>query len=462
MIRRRLIWAFILQLLVVLSISGFYLRYRLGSVLENELDSKLGALAGAVAVQLDASLVQVLAPGDEGTRLHRALLGRLTAVAQQADLRRIVVLSADGRVWLDSDSEAPIGSRYVRFEFDRSEIARALAGQRAASMLFQGRGGVLYKSAYTPLRLESRIIGVVMVEGSAASLDAMAEMQRALLQIAIVMAVLSIALALLISLRVTRPILNLQREARRLGAGEMEAAIAVNGRDEVAFLARTLEEMRRSILTRVEQQKSMLAGVAHEIRNPLGGIELFAGLLRDDLDDPEMRQKAERILRETGNLKTLVENFLDYARPVIPRPQRCDVSEILRDVRELLCAEMAARNLRLDVLGDATLNIDPQHLKQMLLNLLLNAIQASNHDGVVQVQTERRAERWCIDVIDRGHGMSPEEQSRLFTPFFSSKEKGMGLGLAMVKSLAEANGGSAELIRSGESGAQFRLSFPAG
>jgi signal transduction histidine kinase len=253
----------------------------------------------------------------------------------------------------------------------------------------------------------------------------------------------------------TKPLLTLRKAAARLGQGHMEERIPVHGKDEIAFLGSTMEEMRQAILQRDEQQKAMLAGVAHELRNPLGGIELFAGLLADDAADDTARQRAQRILNETRNLKTLVQDFLEYARPISPKPQWCAISACWNESIELVKSQ--SKSIEFSLTGDAQVWMDPQHLKQILLNLALNAVHAVADAGRVTCTVHAQEGRCFVDVADTGKGIPESIRNKIFEPFFSSKEKGLGLGLAMVRLLTEANKGSVQLLRSDGTGTCFRL-----
>lgn len=447
-------------LLAVLLAAGLYLQVQFRGLLEKELGSKLESLAMAAAQDLDVGLITLLQPGDEASGLHAALQQRLQGLAAAASLRRVMLFSPEAGVWLDSQGTAPIGSPYFRLPFDSAEIGRARQGEAVSSILFVGSDGSLCKSAYAPLRREGRIVGLVMVEGSAASLQAVRDSQRTLLQIGAAAALAALLIAWLLALRLTRPLARLQQAARRIGHGDLEAPVPVEGRDEIAFLGKTLEEMRRALLIRGEQQKAMLAGVAHEIRNPLGGIELFAGLIHDDARTEALRQQAERILRETRNLKLLINHFLDYARPLQPHPQRCRIRDFWQECGELVAAETGARNISFVLRGDEYAWVDPLHLKQMLLNLLLNAAQSMERDGAITGTLTAAAGTLGLDIIDQGRGIAGEDRPFIFDPFFSRKEKGMGLGLAMVRNLALANRGSVELVASSTAGSHFRLTLP--
>lgn len=461
MIRRRLLLSILGPLLAVLLAAGIYLQYHFRDLLERELGSKLESLALAAGKDVDPGLIVLLQPGDESGRLHTALRERLHAFAAAVGLRRVLLFSPEQGVWLDSEGLAPIASPYVRLHFDRDVIERALQGQAASSTLFTGSDGRLYKSAYAPLLDEDKQIGLVVVEGSAGSLQAVRDSQRVLLQIGLIAAAAALLLAWVLSRRLTRPVARLQLAAERIGRGDLSQAVPAAGKDELAFLGRTMEEMRSSLIARSEQQKAMLAGLAHEIRNPLGGIELFAGLIRDDAATTTLRQQAERILRETGNLKRLINDFLDYARPLQARPQRCRIRDFWQECGELISADIGSSPLSLVLHGDGYAWVDPVHFKQMLLNLLLNAAQSMDKGGRISGAVTLHDRVVELEISDQGRGIATADQKSIFEPFFSRKEKGMGLGLAMVRNLAAANHARVDLAHSSPQGSSFRLLLPA-
>ena len=461
MIRKRLLWLFVLQIVLVLLISGVYLQFKLRTTLEKELGARLEALAATIAEHSDVALLTLLSPGDESGRVYKSMQARWAALAKAGQLNRIVAFNPSGRVWLDSQDRLTVGEPYFRYEFDRTEIDRVLTAQNSQSPLFTGQDGLLYKSGYAPLRSGTAVVGVVAVEGSAASLQRVREMQSSLLQIGLFSLLLAVALSWFTSQRLTRPLQRLRRSAERLGQGDWDAAIPVSGQDEIAFLAATMEEMRRNIVQRVEQQKAMMAGVAHELRNPIGGIELFAGLIHDENPDPETRQRAQRILKESRNLQLLVQSFLDYARPILARPQECLISECWQEAIDLVQGEPDAQTIDFHRQGDARAWVDPQHLRQVLLNLLFNAVQAMpQKNGRVELRVATAGNQCLLDLSDNGRGIPEEFREKIFTPFFSSKEKGLGLGLVMVKNLLTANNGSISLVASDAKGSTFRVILP--
>ena len=475
-IKTRLVLLFVLQIVLVLVVAGFYLQWHLRLILERELGAKLEAIAGSVAGQLDAALAISLLPGDEQTRTYANLHHRLVSIREATGVSRIVVFSFGKGCLVDTDSSIIIGRPYVRQQFDRQELSQVAKGKKVSSVLFEGVYGRLYKTGYAPLVLDQRVEAVVAVEGSAATLKAVREVQRRLVQVGVVAVVFSVLTGLFFSSRIILPLRKLQGAAERFGRGDLDQAVEIHGNDEIAFLGKTLDEMRRSILQRDERQKAMLAGVAHEIRNPLGGIELFAGMLSDELPDGEAKEKTFKILKETRNLKGIVQDFLDYAKPIVPKRSAYSVVECLSETEMLLTEElgqngvqieydspahkMAGRPAHQTVGGDVHVFVDPQHLKQVFLNLTKNAIQAMPDGGVIRVTIEKKANSVVVLFSDNGKGIADKSVEKVFDPFFTTKEKGLGLGLSLVKNLVEENGGSIVLQSTGPDGTTFEINLP--
>jgi len=234
---------------------------------------------------------------------------------------------------------------------------------------------------------------------------------------------------------------------------------------ELGRLSRAMERMRVGILHRDEQLRLMLAQVAHEIRNPLGGLELFASAAGES-EDPEERVHLIRKVRdEITALNQIIDDFLTFARPLRPERELQDIRHPVKEAAELVQMEMK------DSGGELTLAIpahplmaraDPEHVKRVALNLIRNAAQAGKK---VEVRCEPYRGEVVLFVRDDGPGIPPELEDRIFEPFVTDKEQGAGLGLAIVKRVVEANGGRVELTtgeRASGVGAEFRVYFQGG
>jgi signal transduction histidine kinase len=230
-------------------------------------------------------------------------------------------------------------------------------------------------------------------------------------------------------------------------------------------LHRKNEELRRR--ERLSALGEMAAGLAHEIRNPLGGIALYASMLERSLTDrPKDCGAAERIAGEVRSLERLVSEILDFAQEDRLERQSIRLGQVLEDVAEAArpWASQCHAEVSIDAAAGATsLFADARKLKQVLLNLVINGLQAAGRGGRVVVATERATDgAMRIIVRDNGPGIPPEVRDRIFNPFFTTKDDGTGLGLAIVHRIIEAHGGAIRAFNSAEGGAVFEVTLPEG
>jgi len=335
----RLIFLFVIQVVIILIIAGFSLQWQLRNKLEAELGKHLEIVANMTGLQIEGEILTNLVPGDETTRSYQNLIRLLINIQNKTGVRRIYLFNNKFQSLGDTQTGITIGQEYIQLKFDQSEVMQAFSGNTASSILFEGDDGRLYKSAYAPIWLNDRIVAAVRVEGSAQTLEVIQDVRKNLINLGILAVLGAIILAIIFSRQIIRPLKKLQNSAQEIGRGNYQHVIKPGTPDEVGFLARTLEEMRKNIIQRDQQQKAMLAGVAHEIRNPLGGIELFAGILLDELSTGEPRDRALKILKEVKNLKRIIQDFLEYARPAEPQPQICRSKEIWNESISFLACE---------------------------------------------------------------------------------------------------------------------------
>jgi signal transduction histidine kinase len=201
----------------------------------------------------------------------------------------------------------------------------------------------------------------------------------------------------------------------------------------------------------------MLAGIAHEVRNPLGGLELFAGLLREGLEgQPERLAEVARISREIDYLKMVVTDFLEYARRPAPHVEPFPVRRLLEEVSELGGVPGGAR-VSIEAADDLAATADRGQLRRALLNLARNAVTAAGPGGTVVLAAAADASGVSWEVRDSGPGIPEELRQKIFTPFFTTREKGTGLGLAFVRDIVRDHGGEIAVDRAPEGGARFRF-----
>ncbi len=242
--------------------------------------------------------------------------------------------------------------------------------------------------------------------------------------------------------------------------GDAAAGVVVVFQD-LTVLRRMEEQMRRN--ERLAAVGVLAAGLAHEIRNPLSSMSGSIELLKADLPaGAEQARLMAIVLRETERLDRLIDDFLRFARPAPLRVGEVMLDRLVREAAELFQHDPAATGceVAIDVPGGATGFGDEGQLRRALLNLLLNAAQAMEGQGRIGVSLVCGDGRARLSVSDDGPGIPEEDLDRIFDPFYTTREKGTGLGLALVYRTVEAHGGHVEVRSEPGAGSTFTMDLP--
>ena len=236
------------------------------------------------------------------------------------------------------------------------------------------------------------------------------------------------------------------------------------------ILLRDVSEMQKLqlIVSRNDRMKElgeMAATVAHEIRNPLGGIRGYASLLYRDLSNqPHLQEMSGQIVEGTKSLENLVTTVLQYSRPIQIQTQSIELGQYLRQIGKFVKMDPAfpeTVKMELHIPTDPLMApIDPNLLRSALLNLIFNALQAMPAGGAVTMTLFKRDSSCQIAIGDTGIGMDEEEMKRLFSPFYTTKQKGNGLGLVEAQKIAQAHMGCIEVRSQPGRGTVFTLTLP--
>ena len=250
---------------------------------------------------------------------------------------------------------------------------------------------------------------------------------------------------------------------RQYPSAEVAAAFLAVGNQALACLDRIeaqSEARRRAALAAVGE---MAAGLAHEVRNPLGAIRGAAQVLSAGTGPTQTEEMLGIIEAETGRLGRVVGDFLDYARPASPRRDAVDLADLAR--RVLRAAEVAGMDMRAEVVlksSPARARGDPDQLQRAFANLVRNAREAAGPEGRLRVEVGRDSDGRCaVRFEDNGPGIPPEVMARLFEPFLTTKPGGTGLGLALVHRVVQAHGGEVRVEGRPGLGAAITIVLPA-
>lgn len=404
--------------------------------------------------------------------LHNDLLYR-DLLRQKDELCTLIEVSRDITASLDLDE---VLRRVVR------HAARLLRVQAAALMLVDDAGPVLriratYGGGQTwmrrpPLDMAGSFIDEVVRSGSPlALLDLRDHANDAYAQMAAQEGLSSLlCVPLKTSLQRTGLLIVYTIEPRRFRAEEVELLSALAAQSAIAIenaclyraMLDTQEQLRQS--ERLAALGSMSAGLAHEIRNPLHTMQLLAyAMQKDCLRSGTLSADLEVMQSEIGRLTLLVEQFLDFARPKRPAITPQKLQEIMEETLLLVRTEARRRGIRIAKAWTGDLPVvwvDGTQIKQVFLNILLNAMQAMPSGGGIEVRMHANGECITTEIHDHGEGMPAAVKAQLFTPFFTTKPKGVGLGLSISQRIIEGHRGAIRVTSQPGVGTTVRIELP--
>ena len=463
----KLVGALVVPVVVLFTLFAFVAYEVSRRDLDAELGHRLTAIAASAATQIrDPKYLSELSEGDEDQELFKQAVGRLAALGKATGARLFVIDRQYGTRG-DTGEAVAIGTLNHRAQLDRTELARVFdRGEPASSVTFQGNDGLWYKTGYAPLigaGADKSTVLALGAQASASYFESLAALRSRLLVWGAGLAIVSLLAAVIATLLITRNVRKLAAAAERIGAGDLRAPVSVRSRDELGVLGDTMDRMRRQLAERDAKMQQMLAGIAHEVRNPLAGMTLFADILKDELPaGDERRSHVEKIQRELGYLERVVNDFLEYARRPRPELAQVPLPELLAEVAQMATTsdiEVAVREG-----APAYASADKAQLRRALLNLARNAVQAAHaaeHRGkdVVRLSARMQGDELWVSVWNRGKEINPETSGKLFEPFYTTREKGTGLGLAFARDIAVDHGGRIE-ISSGDGETTFSVVLP--
>jgi nitrogen fixation/metabolism regulation signal transduction histidine kinase len=291
---------------------------------------------------------------------------------------------------------------------------------------------------------------------------------------------MTVIVAISFARRVTQPIIDLTEATRRVAGGDFSIQILARRSDELGRLigsfnamVQNLEKSQTALVKaeKISLWQTMAQQLAHEIKNPLTPIKLSAErVLRRWRNEPErvgeiLEDSMFAIIQETESLSTLLSEFRTLSRPLEPSHSHTALWELAEETVAPYRASYPQVNFNLEYIGkDIRLKVDKHRLSQVLTNLIINGIDAMDGTGSMEIRTDlvkRRESRYCrVSISDTGKGISKEESSRIFTPYFTTKESGTGLGLPIVERIVNDHGGAIWFNSAEGTGTTFFIDLP--
>ncbi len=413
---------------VLVTAAAAVVAYRgLAAAFESEFQARVARVAGIAASQVSPSSVGELNRLGAESVAYLEVQAQLDILRSVSDFSDFQLLDTTGTVLYDvRRGEEGFGTRSAWDSLAAGALGRALGGEPANAPPLQ-RDSLDVRAAFAPVRDGDRVVAVLVAE---ANPEWAPELRRLRHRLGLVTAVSVAAIAVL-------------------------AGILVRG------IGRRLSLEQQ--LTRADNLAAMgrlTATLAHEIKNPLAIIR--GSVKRLGRLEPEAQRMADSVIEEVDRLGRTVGRYLQFARAEAEPGAHGDLAAALGATLDLLEGEFRARRCTLDRGGEggpAVVRLDSESLKQVCLNLVLNALEASPEGGCVRVALERHGGRATLAVSDDGPGMPEEVLHRLGEPFFTTKAKGTGLGLFLSKRLVEGAGGTLAVDSAAGRGTRVSASF---
>ncbi|MEO1062886.1 MAG: ATP-binding protein [Actinomycetota bacterium] len=425
-----------------------------------------------------AGLVEAYA-FEEGT--WDGLDGFVDDIAVDID-ERIAVIDDFGRVLADSDPDTPLPAQPIaRVEVDPFLVgSQAFDAALACELIEEADEAELLEFDLEDCidsvldEVDTDLLGSVLVylgdeSRTDASLLGSDGPDARLYAVAFGVVGLAVALAAVVSWPMLAPIGRLRLGATRLGSGDLSARVPERGATELADLAGTFNSMAEALEQDEERRRRWTSDVAHELRSPLQNLRGQVESAQDGLMDVDDRWY-DSVLDEVGQLAHLVEDLqtltLADSERLVLDPRRLDVADLAREVVRSHEARAAAAGVDVDVHGAGAADLDEHRFRQVLGNLLDNAIRHTPPGGSVRISVTTAVDRLAVSVADTGEGIPPEVLPEIFDRFRRADQArgratgGSGLGLAIVHSLVEAHGGDVRIDSEVGAGTEVVISVP--
>jgi len=453
-----------LSLLVLALLTLFILNQSAQNALVNEIQDSSQEISKAIQMSIED-----LTSETETSRLTDYLIK-----AREKGINEINIINKEGEI-IDSSDPEKIGKRRELKKLERGihAVRRPVGG----AMLSQKPYEVV-----VPVIVGDEQLGYVQIN---MLLDNIRDIQQAnfirrLFATGMVFTV-GIALIIYLARRYTTPIRNLVDDFKRVSAGDLSVTIPVESNDEIGEMAVGFNNMVEKLREREALEKrlyeaehlsrvgQLASGIAHEIRNPLNYISLAIDHLKAEIipccgdKRSELEELTGKIKEEVRRANYMVVNFMNYGRPLKLRRSEIVYPELLAKVLPLLQDRLTGQHIVVDLQIPADLPplwIDGELFRNCIVNFITNALQAMPDGGMITLGALLEGEEVKLTFSDQGSGISPGDLGKIFQPYFTTKDVGIGLGLAITERIIKEHGGDIEIESTVGSGTTFTVSLP--
>jgi signal transduction histidine kinase len=423
------------------------------SVKENYLgqaEAHVKRLSAYLATSIETKYLDFVAKGHTGraSAMYRTIL---QDEVQKSGLENAFLFDRQFKILaMAKDGVSP-----SQLALNQNEILLITPGESGVSFPFHDDAGRWFIWGFYRLD-DNYYLGI---EENASRLETLNNLSSVFLGIGLAGIVLTLIAGWFIARAIAEPVEKLVSYSQQIGSGEFTAQPPKNISGEFAILKNSMLQMQNNLARQNQEREQMLAQIAHEIRNPLGGIELLAGLVMENLKSDETSElHLKKIIDEVHGLKGQLGLFLEFSKPQPVHKKTVDLEQLSKEVKTNFTTEIEQKKIDFKIQNQlGPVFFDAGHLKQILNNLVANSIEAVANNGQISILSNRRDGAVCVQVKDDGPGIGKSKLKDIFNPFYTTKANGTGLGLAICKKLCRANKADIFVENNPEKGCTFTL-----
>jgi len=429
------------------------------TALEEEYNQRLLTVLRLARENVDKELLFALAREPSLGKVRSDLAGQLQRFTS-GGIRGIEIYAGDENPVIRGGEAFPEPSLLP--EISRANHGDGQPAHESVSEIYRIDGDRYVKYALMRFDVEGDMPVMGVIWGEVQFMAYFDQLKGSLFWITIVAIAVAVVLVILFSRTLIQPVERLAGYAKSIQKNLNTEPVYLDRSDEFGDLNRALTEMHAELRENEERNKQLLSGIAHEIKNPLGGLELYTGLLEEEFgENGDHREYFRNISKALHNLNQTVTSYLDYARPQKSELKTVSVADVTEDVAKIIRPELDNRRIDLQVNGEGQVLGDESKLRRVILNLLRNAMEAvAAADGAIGVYISERDEQIEVSIEDNGQGIPSEDLDTVFEPYYTTSEKGYGLGLPIAKNLIEEMHGTIFVESEVGKGTTFRLVLP--
>jgi len=421
----------------------------------DQASANLRTLSKITAQQIDKTYLDFLSYGSPSESIKNYFTITFNKYQTANPNSELFIFNSELKVILHSNNSSLEGESNSQLLINRNEILGLEVNQSAVSLPFKGDDNKWYLWGFFKLNEENWLA----IRENATKLSKIDDLAKIFILIGFCGVALTFAIGLFVAKSITKPLNKLVKFSSEIGKGNLNADPPRDMHGEIKRLLIEMDQMRKNLFRHQKEKEDILAQIAHEIRNPLGGIELLASLIREDLQrDNRDTRYIDKILGEVNDLKSLITAYLNFSRPEPPKQENVNIASLISELKQFIKNKLDEKNINLsEELTVKEIKFDPFHLKMILLNLISNSIDAISINGSIQITSSNSNGQLQISITDDGVSISDENLKNIFKPFFTTKKDGTGLGLAISQKLCRENNADLLLQKNSSIGCTFTI-----